>query len=244
VLEFDLKNNATQDLRIPNNPVLNSLLLDVDFVYFLAFDIGGSKFLANNQDNFDFIQNNLKILTNTFDLLNQTGIPFIFSSTQMSAMTHSNYGLTKLLGEKLTSSLGGVTVKFWNVYGAEPISEKSHVVADFIYSAQNNNSIVMLTDGKESRQMLHVDDCSNALYILSQHYATLPRDKEYHITSFSWVTVQEIANTVAGFFPGCKVIPGHATDVVQQDLQKQPDLHILTYWQPQISLETGVRSLI
>jgi len=244
VIEFDLKNSANQDLRIPNNQLLQSLLSTVDFVYFLAYDIGGSKFLANTQNNFEVMQNNLKITINTFEWLKHHSVPFIFSSSQMSTMPHSNYGLTKRLGEKLTEMLSGITVKFWNVYGQELINQRSHVVADFIHSAQTLNQITMLTNGKESRQMLHVDDCSEALYTLSQLYHTLPRDKEYHVTSFSWVTVQEIANIVAGFFPGCKVIPGYATDVVQQDLQKQPDSHILTYWQPQITLETGVRSLI
>ena len=61
VIEFDLKNSANQDLRIPNNQLLQSLLSTVDFVYFLAYDIGGSKFLANTQNNFEVMQNNLKM---------------------------------------------------------------------------------------------------------------------------------------------------------------------------------------
>ena len=244
VIEFDLKNSAAQDLRILNNQFLQSLLSNVDFVYFLAYDIGGSKFLANTHNSFEVIQNNLKITINTFELLKQHGVPFIFSSSQMSTMAHSNYGLTKRLGEKLTEMLSGITVKFWNVYGEEPINERSHVVADFIHSARTLNQITMLTNGKELRQMLHVNDCSEALYTLSQQYHTLPKDKEYHVTSFLWSTIREVADTVAEFFPECTVISGPAADVVQQNLHIEPDSYILKYWKPKISLKQGIQSLI
>jgi len=46
VIEWDIKNIFTQDLT---NPVNNSLLKDVvdksDFIFFLAYDVGGSKYL-------------------------------------------------------------------------------------------------------------------------------------------------------------------------------------------------------
>lgn len=244
VVEFDLKNSAEQDLRIPNNLLLDSLLTQVDFVLFLAFDIGGSKFLSRADNDFDFVQNNLKIIANTFDLLKKHQIPFIFSSSQMTQMSHSNYGTIKLLGEKLTTMLGGIIVKFWNVYGPESVNERSHVVADFIHSAQTKNKITMLTNGNESRQLLHVDDCSRAIFELSQQYPALPRNKEYHITSFSWTTIRELADTVATFFPGCEVVPGSRADTVQKDLRLEPDPYITNYWSPDLSLEQGIRTLI
>jgi len=244
VKEFDLQNSPDQDLRIPNNSLLDSLLAQVDFVYFLACDIGGSKFLSRAEHDFDFIQNNAKIIVNTFELLHKHRVPFVFSSSQMSSMSHSNYGTTKLLGEKLTSALNGIVVKFWNVYGPEPVNERSHVVADFIHSAKTNRKIRMLTDGRESRQMLHVDDCSRALFELSQRYDTLPRNQQYHITSFSWVTIRQIADTVAKFFPGCEVIPGATTDTVQKDLRLEPNPYIKNLWTPGIDLDQGIKSML
>jgi hypothetical protein len=35
----------------------------------------------------------------------------------MAEMSYSSYGMLKALGEKITRDLGGLVVKFWNVYG-------------------------------------------------------------------------------------------------------------------------------
>ena len=95
-----------------------------DFVHFLAFDVGGSTYLAKYQNTFDFIHNNMKLMTNTFELLREYNKPFIFASSQMSNMSFSIYGL-KAMGERYARVLGGLTVKFWNVYGIEHDPEKT-----------------------------------------------------------------------------------------------------------------------
>jgi len=244
VLEFDLKNTPDQDLRIPNNKILIELLKETDFVYFLAFDVGGSKYLQVAQTDFGFMQNNLKIMINTFELLQVYKTPFIFSSSQMSQLKESNYGLSKFVGEILTEMVGGISVRFWNVYGREPIDNRSHVVADFIDNARLLNQITMLTDGTESRQMLYIDDCSRALFSLSQKYNDLPRDQQYHITSFKWSTIKEIADAVCNFFPNCNVISGNKKDMVQQNRRIEPDPYILNYWQPEIEIHTGIERML
>ncbi len=94
-----------------------------------------------------------------------------------------------------TKSLNGLIVKFWNVYVVEHDFEKSPVITDFILKAKEGE-IKMMTDGKEERQFLHAEDCSNALMILSQQYETIDRDKNLHITSFKWNTVLEIAELI------------------------------------------------
>ena len=40
MVEFDIVNNPTQDLR--KKDILDKILPDIDFVFFLAFDVGGS----------------------------------------------------------------------------------------------------------------------------------------------------------------------------------------------------------
>ena len=241
---YDIADNENQDLRVPNHPVLDQLICDNDFVFFLAWDVGGSVYLAKYQDTFDFIQNNLKITTNTFEILHRQNKPFIFASSQMANMSYSSYGLTKSIGEKMTSVLGGVTVKFWNVYGVEHDPEKTHVVTDFINKAKNTGVINMLTDGTESRQMLHATDCSECLYTLSTKYNELPRDQEYHITSFEWTTMLEIANIIAEDFPGTVVQPAQSKDMIQKDKKNEANRNILKYWQPKISLREGIKSII
>ena len=244
VATYDIADNIDQDLRIPNHPVLEQLVSDTDFVFFLAWDVGGSTYLAKYQDTFDFIQNNLKIITNTFEILKSQNKPFIFASSQMANMSYSSYGLTKSVGEKITSVLGGVTVKFWNVYGVEHDPEKTHAITDFINKAKNTGIINMLTDGAEARQMLHATDCSECLYLLSTKYSELPRDQEYHITSFEWTTMLDIANMVAGHFPGTVVQPAQAKDMVQKDKRNEANTSILAYWKPKISLVDGIKNII
>ena len=244
VLTYDIAADANQDLRLPVNPILEQLVSDSDFVFFLAWDVGGSTYLAKYQDTFEFIQNNLKIIINTFEILKKQNKPFIFASSQMANMSYSSYGLTKSMAEKITSVLGGVTVKFWNVYGIEHDPEKTHAITDFINKAKNTGVIDMLTDGTESRQMLHATDCSECLYILSTKYNELPRDQEYHITSFEWTTMLDIANIIADCFPGTIVKPAQTKDMVQQDKKNEADKNILKYWQPKIPLVNGIKSII
>ena len=132
VFEFDIVNDKSQDLTVIPNKDLNDIIRDTDFVFFLAFDVGGSHYLKKYQHTFNFINNNARILVNTFNYLNKYNKPFIFASSQMSSMSYSPYGAMKRLGELYSASLNGLIVKFWNVYGLERDMEKAHVITDFI----------------------------------------------------------------------------------------------------------------
>ena len=59
VIEFDIVEDLNQDLRIYNNPLLESSIKECDFVHFLAFDIGGSIYMEKYQDTLGFISNNI-----------------------------------------------------------------------------------------------------------------------------------------------------------------------------------------
>lgn len=244
VREFDITLDPVMDLRIHANTKLTQDLCWADFVFHLAWDVGGSVYLERYQNTYDFIANNVKIIANSFDAIRQHSKPFIFASSQMASMSYSSYGLTKSLAEKLVQAMDGITVKFWNVYGIEHDAEKTHVITDFINKARDTGVIDMRTDGTESRQMLHADDCSRALYILSQQYTQLARDGEYHITSFEWNTMLEVAEVVASHFPGAQIKPASAGDTVQKNAKNEPDPYILKYWRPEINLEQGIADII
>lgn len=244
VITFDIVDNINEDLRISNNSKLDSYMKECDFVFFLAWDVGGSRYLNKYQDSFEFIQNNLKIVSSTFESIKKYQKPFIFASSQMANMGFSSYGVTKNIGERITASLNGITVKFWNVYGPETEPEKFHAITDFIIKAKNNKVIDMMTDGKEVRQFLHATDCSRCLYTLSMKYNELPRNKEYHITSFKWTSIIDVANIVASNFPGTQVVPSRAFDAVQMGTKNEADPFILNYWQPGISIEDGILDIV
>jgi nucleoside-diphosphate-sugar epimerase len=244
VLTFDIVDDSEEDLRIANNPKLDSYMKECDFVFFLAWDVGGSRYLAKYQDSIEFIQNNVKIIANTFDSIKKHNKPFLFASSQMANMSYSTYGITKSLGEKAAAALNGITVKFWNVYGPEKDLEKSHVITDFILKAKNTGKIDMLTDGSEYRQLLHATDCSKCLYVLSTKYNELPRNKEYHITSFEWVSILEVAKIIASYFSDTTIEPAKNKDSVQQDKRNEANPFILNYWKPEIKLNDGILNII
>jgi nucleoside-diphosphate-sugar epimerase len=157
-------------------------------------------------------------------------------------MSYSPYGVCKSLAEIFAASLGGITVKFWNVYGPEHDLEKSHVITDFILKAKEGK-ITMLTDGTEERQFLHAQDCSECLTILSQKYDEIDRTKNLHVTNFEWNTILEVAQAINEYIP-CEVEPSTEKDTVQLNKRNEPDPYILNFWKPKIGLKEGIGLVI
>ena len=242
VFEYDVVNDPHQDLRVPFDPLLQKYIEYSDIVHFLAFDVGGAKYLERYQNSYKFIFNNMKIMTNTFELIKSFNKPVIFASSQMSEMGYSSYGQLKSLGEKITRDIGGLVVKFWNVYGYEKDEMKSHVITDFIKMAKNDGIIKMRTDGLESRQFLYADDACEALFTLSKLYDELDKDQNYCITSFKWNTIFEVANII-DVLSSCGVQAGVKQDATQFNAMNEPDEYIKKYWAPKTSLEEGIMKL-
>jgi len=243
VTEFDIYSDKSQDLR-NNHSVLESLLIKTDFVFFLAFDVGGSKYLDTYQNSFSFIQNNIEIMANTFKLLQKRHNRFIFASSQMAEMSYSNYGLLKLLGEKYTNSIpNGKYVRFWNVYGIENIEEKFHVITDFVNMAKRDKLIKMRTNGEESRDFLHIDDCSEALIYIMKNFDAIQKSFPLHIASFKYTKIIEVANIIANKL-NAKILKGAQLDNVQLNAMKDPDPAILEFWKPKINLNEGIDLII
>jgi|TARA_R100000995_G_scaffold71200_1_gene39842 nucleoside-diphosphate-sugar epimerase len=237
---FDIAADAKEDLRIDNDPLLYNKMEEADFVFFLAFDVGGSRYLKKYEKTFSFMHNNIKIMSNTFSMLERTKKPFIFTSTQMSNMGHSSYGSLKKIGEWYTKILGGIVVKFWNVYGIEPDLEKSHVITDFILKARDTGVIDMLTDGTEKRQFLYSEDCCEALDAVCNNYVDIDRDEEMHITTHEWSSILEVAHEVVNNFPA-EIVPGENKDTLQKGKVNEADPYILNFWKPKTSLAEGIR---
>jgi len=244
VTGIDIVKNLFHDLRASNSFVIEHSIENSDFVFFLAFDVGGSRYLKKYQHEFEFIENNTAIMKETFSLLKKYNKPFLFASSQMSNMSYSPYGITKALGECYTKALNGIIVKFWNVYGIEKDLEKSHVITDFILKAKNNKVIDMLTDGNEERQMLYSRDCCECLEVLMKRYDTLDRSKELHITNFEWFKIIDIAKIIASFYPGTEIKPAKEKDLVQLNKRNEPDPYILSLWNPKTTLRQGISEIV
>ncbi len=245
VYEFDVVNNPHEDMTIIPNPLLEERIADSDFVFFLAFDVGGSRYLKKYQHTFQFINNNIRLMTNAFGLLQKYNRRFIFASSQMSNMSYSPYGVLKNVGELYTKTLNGLIVKFWNVYGIERDHEKSHAITDFIRKGFETGVIDMMTDGEEEREFLYAEDCCDALETLMEKYTEFTSEDELHITSFHSNKIKDVASMILGQFNligmyDVKVVPSTEKDTVQMDKRNQADTYITKWWVPKTTIEQGI----
>ena len=185
------------------------------------------------------------MMANAFDHLEFYKKPFVFASSQMSNMSYSPYGVMKRVGELYTKSLGGLIVKFWNVYGIENDMEKAHVITDFIAKGLKTGEIDMMTDGTEDREFLYAEDCCEALETVMNNYEDFTSDDELHITSNESTSIVDIAIIIGKIIHeklGKYVIinPSTKTDEVQKNKRNEPDLYITKWWQPKTSLYDGI----
>ena len=245
VTGVDVVDGIHNDLRVTPNTHVESKIENADFVFFLAFDVGGSRYLKKYQHTFDFVNNNTRIMANTFRLLERYNKPFVFASSQMSNMSYSPYGVMKRVGELHTTALKGLTVKFWNVYGIEKDMEKAHVITDFIRRGFEEGEFEMLTDGTEQRQFLYAEDCCEALETVMNCYSDFKPTDPLHITSFNSTSIAEIASHIQGQFNlierfDVKIKPGLAKDSVQMDKRNEADTYISGWWLPKTGISEGI----
>ena len=244
VLEFDIVNGLHHDMTEIPNAELHRQIMRSHFVFFLAFDVGGSHYLKKYQHTFKFIDNNARMMANVFGLLEKYDKPFVFASSQMSNMSYSPYGVMKRVGELYTKSLGGLIVKFWNVYGIEKDMEKAHVITDFIRKGFETGVIDMMTDGTESREFLYAEDCCEGLEAVMGNYDRLTSDDELHITTGNSTTILEIAQSIQKLFSniGKEVIikRSESVDEVQKDAKNVSDPYIQKFWRSTTSVKEGL----
>ena len=248
VIEIDKNLGPQHNLTAIPNEFVEIQIKRSDFVFVLAFDVGGSRYLKKYQHTFDFVNNNTRMMANVFTMLEKHKKRFVFASSQMSNMSYSPYGVLKRVGELYTATLKGLTVKFWNVYGIEKDMDKAHVITDFIRKGFEEKEFDMLTDGTEERQFLYAEDCCEALEAVMENYTDFKPEDPLHITSFRSNTVREVANIIQGCFAlegmyDVKINSGLAKDSVQMDKRNTADAYILDWWVPKTTIDNGIRQV-
>ena len=249
VIKFDIVLGNSFDLRNFKNLKLEKDIKRSDFIFFLAFDVGGSRYLKKYQKTFNFLINNLLIMSNVFSLLKKHNKKFIFASSQMSNMDFSPYGTLKRLGEEVTKSLNCIYVKFWNVYGIEKEIEKSHVITDFVLMALKKKKINMLTSGNESREFLYADDCSEGLFKIMQNFNFfIKKNKELHLTTGKKIKIINIAKIIQKVLVKrniyTKIHPSNKKDNLQNNINNISNNFFLKHWKPKHKIEEGIEKII
>ena len=247
VIEFDKNFDEKHDMTVIPNIKLHGAIHQSDFVFFLAFDVGGSHYLKKYQHTFKFLDNNARMMVNAFEYIQKYNKPFVFASSQMSNMSYSPYGVMKRVGELYTKSLNGLIVKFWNVYGIEKDMEKAHVITDFIVKGFETGNIDMMTDGTEEREFLYAEDCCEALETVMQEYTAFTSSDELHITSGVSTSILEIARNIQSLFKEIgkevDVSPSPSKDEVQKDARNVPDPYIRKWWEAKTSITDGIKKV-
>ena len=225
IVRLDIKRSSDEDLRNASIDVGH-----IDRIYFLAWDVGGAKYLYLEETQHDQLDWNLKILLNVMPQLKLAKVPFLFVSSQLAEEYDNAYGVTKRLGEVWTHIIGGVRVRLWNVYGElEEPSRRSQVVSDFVHQAVMDVRIKMMTSGEKRKQFVHIDDVCRAM----QMAFDLSPDGIYDITSFEWITIFDVAQIIVdeaganvtprdyrGFAPStpmCGRVPRRLPEVDQEE---------------------------
>lgn len=256
VVRWDLEISNQHDLSSDIQNVYRHLYpvaKEVDAILFLAYNVGGSKFLNAIDKTRNYISSNVLLMDNTFNVLSSAQKPVLFASSQMSNMLQTNYGLLKQLGERYCWSdyTNNIWVtRFWNIYGIEnPKSIKSHVITDFISQAYYNKHIKMLSDGSEERQFMYAEDASRALHYWCKNFNTIDRKKYLDITSSEWTSVMNVAKIIAKEL-NAEITPGKNNDL-QMKIKNEPDSYFMNHLinDPDFisnytSLEKGIQKII
>jgi nucleoside-diphosphate-sugar epimerase len=232
VVGFDLKQHKSQDARTASIP-----FHEFDRVYFLAWEVGGAKYLYRENTQLHQLNWNIELMRNIMPQLHKSKVPFVFVSSQLAEETDTIYGATKKVGELWTNQIGGACVRLWNVYGAiEENTEKSHVIGDFVDQAIKKGKVEMLTTGEETRQFVHIEDICEGLYhVLDKKL----HGKVYDLSSFEWSSVREVADLI-GLHTGAKIVPGKHKGSARSIavVKGRPP-----GWHPKINLFDGIKKM-
>ncbi len=224
-----------------------------DCVLFLAYNVGGSKYLKTAEWTFDYVDENYRIMHSVFSICDQMYKPVVFGSSQMATMTHSPYGVMKRVGEFMCKSIDGLNVRFWNVYGIETDPEKYHVITDFVLDALHNGEITINSTGQEKRQFLYSVDCAKALYQVCINYRAIKIDMDLanldscDISNFEWNTIEDVASTIADNLGNIKVNTNSNLENyvdTQRDIMNEPNNILDPYWYATTSLSEGIDYIV
>lgn len=187
-----LKNNESLKViyfDLSRDDGIDEIFKDADYCIHLAASAGGIKFTSSFQSK--ILHDNLLIDANTINAVSRGKVKkIVYASTAIVydqlkdphykevptnflPIPKSNYGFSKLVGERLCQSfnqekgLNYTIARIFNVYGINSNSipeEKLHVIPDLIRKILiTKKQLELYGGGRQKRSFVHVDDVANAL---------------------------------------------------------------------------------
>jgi len=157
------------------------------------------------------------------------------------------YSLQKYVGElycKIFSSiykLPTVSLRYFNVYGPRQPREGSYVpvVGIFLTQKKEGKPLTIAGDGEQTRDFTHVYDVVRA-NILAMESDKVGKGEVINIGAGKSHTINQIAKMVGGETTNYPLPPGEMRDTLA-DISRAKEL---LGWQPEISLEEGIKKLL
>ncbi|WP_409178041.1 NAD-dependent epimerase/dehydratase family protein [Brevibacillus fortis] len=212
----------------------------------------------NNESNAMMVDANVTFPLKLLDMAIRFGTPVFlntdtFSSAPVRLSRHLQpYNLTKRhfreWGKCLAymSSLQFINVRLEHMYG--PYDNTNKFVSSVIKSCLENQPELRLTEGKQARDFIYVDDVVSAFRVLLAHAACLPAGfTEYQVGTGTATSIREFVELVHQMTKSSTVLKFGAIAYTDMEIMHSqadiPPLQALG-WNPQVKLEDGLRKVM
>ncbi|NRS16577.1 NAD-dependent epimerase/dehydratase family protein [Brevibacillus sp. HB1.4B] len=212
----------------------------------------------NNESNATMVDANVTFPLKLLDVAMRFGTPVFlntdtFSSAPVRLSKHLQpYNLTKRQfrewGKCLadTSSLPFINVRLEHLYG--PFDNTNKFVSTVIKSCLENQTELRLTEGKQARDFIYVDDVVSAFRVLLAHAARLPAGfTEYQVGTGTATSIREFVELVHQITKSSTVLKfGSIAYTDMEIMHSQADNRPLQAlgWNHQVKLEDGLKKVM
>lgn len=171
-----------------------------------------------------------------------TGCKLIYSSSAANTGNDGNgpsnlYGWSKYAGEDIVCSIGGVALRYFNVYGpGEENKGKMASVAYQAWSRKDWTSPFKLFQGKPTRDFVHVDDVVSANLHALENYEQF-QSNYFHVgsgESRSFEDVMDLMGISYTYWPEGFTPEGYQFFTVSNPNEWLPG------WKPKHTIDTGI----
>jgi GDP-D-mannose 3',5'-epimerase len=256
----------TADLRIFDQA--EQALRDVDVVFHLAARVGSVQYLHGSKHaELTTLQDNLLIDTNVFkaaarsesrviyassvsvypiDRQNRTGAKFTESESS-EVNPEGGYGWAKFIGEiqlGMMERCKSASARIFNAYGEySDYGQSAQVVPSLIKKAIvfPSEPFIVWGDGSQTRCLLYIQDCIDALLELEKHASYPPRT--VNIGSEQETTIRDLASLIIKI-SGKSIAPKFDSSAPVGPISRVPDTSKakqILGWVPKVSLEEGLK---
>ena len=157
------------------------------------------------------------------------------------------YALQKYVGElycKIFSDIYGlptVSLRYFNVYGPRQPREGAHtpVIGIFLTQKKAGQPLTITGDGEQTRDFSHIFDVVRA-NILAMESDKVGRGEVINIGAGDNHSINEVAKMIGGETVHIPARPGEMRDTLADTTRAKE----LLGWQPEITLEEGIKKLL